>query len=606
MVSLTLSLVSCSASNKDAEIVIVVDSDFQVPGELNEVSFYVKRVGAPETLSQSTTVPLTGGLGEALPLRLGIAPDGDAEAAVEVRVEGRLIVDAKAPRPEPLVRRKARLRFQRGKVLLLRMDLVHGCAYPKYVECEGEANAGTCDEHGCSDIEDPAVHPWTGSENAHSPWDAGPSHQPADAGPSADDGGPMAESDGKVPDLQHDGGPEEEAEVPVELALGEAHSCVRTSRGNVWCWGANDYGQLGDGNTDHAQKCLSLDDSVTMPIDCSFAPVQAADLPKVSQLSAGVYTTCAVHEPRAVSDANLSCWGEVPEDTTPTPRGIRYQSLLLDDVSEVRVGGKHACARRKNHLPVCWGEYVTGELGNGDAENYPDGDITEATKLKGLVQPSDLTMLALGDRHSCAMLATGGVLCWGGNEVGESGAPLTTDPLLTPTQVPGDHVAHVRAVMAGGAHTCVIAKDGGAYCWGQDTFGELGIGDPNLLAECSSFNRCSEIPRRVQDDELGASIVQVAAGYEFTCGRLSDGRVACWGRNTYGQLGPKVVDTESALPVEALKQKTLQVALGAEHACAILEDHSVVCWGRNDFVQLGTSPGEATSSKTPLKVPLEL
>ena len=123
---------SCSKAKDDAEIVIVVDTDFAVPQQLNEVSFYVKRVGADESLAQTLTVPLAGRLGKPLPLRLGIAPDSDLDAAVEVRVEGYLIADPEAPRPAPVVRRKARLRFQRGKVLLLRMDLVLVCAYPKY------------------------------------------------------------------------------------------------------------------------------------------------------------------------------------------------------------------------------------------------------------------------------------------------------------------------------------------------------------------------------------------------------------------------------------------------------------------------------------------
>jgi alpha-tubulin suppressor-like RCC1 family protein len=292
----------------------------------------------------------------------------------------------------------------------------------------------------------------------------------------------------------------------------------------------------------------------------------------------------------------------VPQGTSGKPQGITYLSTLLSDVTEVRVGGKHACVRRQNHLPVCWGEYVSGELGNGDPDNYPDGDITEATKLQGLVTPSELTALALGDRHSCAKLTTGEVMCWGNNEQGQSGAPLTSALQLVPAKVEG--ATSVDTLIAGGARSCMLVSGEGAYCWGQGAFGELGIGENDVLPECPGFSRCTPAPVRVKDDDLGASIVEIATGYEFTCGRLSDERVACWGRNTFGQLGPKVVEGEAHLPVETLKQKTLQVATGGEHACAILEDHSVVCWGRNDTGQLGVPPGEMGMSAVAVTVPL--
>ena len=595
---------SCSKAKDDAEIVIVVDTDFAVPQQLNEVSFYVKRVGADESLAQTLTVPLAGRLGKPLPLRLGIAPDSDLDAAVEVRVEGYLIADPEAPRPAPVVRRKARLRFQRGKVLLLRMDLVLVCAYPKYAQCEQAASTGTCDESGCSDVEKPSIHPWTGSDGAYSPWDAGSPDDRSDSGTQSPDGGSPAEHDGGMPeptpDAGADGGPSEDSEFAVELALADYHSCVRTSRGNVWCWGANDFGQLGDGKASHGQSCIRGDDSVAMPFDCSPTPVQAVDLPPTTQLSSGAYPTCALHEPRPVSDANLSCWGEVPQgNAINKPQGITYMSKLLDDVTEVRVGGRHACVRRQNHLPVCWGEYVSGELGNGDSEHYPDGDITEASKLSGLVTPADIAALALGDRHSCVRLTSGDVMCWGRNDQGQAGVPLTSELVLTPQKVEG--ASSAQSLVAGGARSCEIVPGEGAYCWGQGAFGELGIGDTSTLTDCPGFSRCTPAPVRVVDDDLGASIVELAVGFEFVCGRLSDGRVACWGRNTHGQIGPKAVEGEVHLPLEALKQKTLQVATGGEHACAILEDHSVVCWGRNDTGQLGVASGD---SATAVRVPL--
>jgi hypothetical protein len=165
----------CAKAELDAEIVIVVDSDFAVPSQLNAVGFYVNRVGGDPANRQDIVVPITGEFGKTLPLRLGIAPEGDVNTAVEVIVEGyhyKKLVDLQADIPPPVVRRKARLRFQRGKVLLLRMDLVLACK-DTFLMCEAQKGAGTCDEQGCADIEDPELHPWSGNDDAHSPWDAG-------------------------------------------------------------------------------------------------------------------------------------------------------------------------------------------------------------------------------------------------------------------------------------------------------------------------------------------------------------------------------------------------------------------------------------------------
>jgi alpha-tubulin suppressor-like RCC1 family protein len=596
---------SCEEKQLDAEIVIVVDTDFAVPEALNEVTFWVNRVGADESLAQLLPVSLTGRLGKPFPLRLGIAPESDVKTAVEVRVEGFHITNPGGERPEPIVRRKARVRFQRGKVLLLRMDLVARCSDPVFLQCEADASKGTCDEGGCSDVDNPQLFPWTGSDQDHAPaLEGGPGDGP-DAGGDGDgdgdgdlDGGPG--DDAGTPD--DDAGPDRDPHRPVELALAEHHSCLRTASGQVHCWGSNQNGQLGDGLESHGSTCTIEDGP---EVDCTFEPVKVVELPRASQLSAGVYTSCAVHEPLPTTDANVSCWGEVPQGlVSNTPEGVLFGSLLLDDALEVRVGGRHSCVRRAGALPVCWGEYVSGELGNGNATDYPEDGIALASELEGKVSPDDIKAIIVGDRHSCAHLVSGRLWCWGRNDLGQAGQPLTEEVVLTPVEHIGLGVA--ETVISGAAHMCALVENEGAYCFGEATFGQLGVGpfDADDIPKCGDYANCTPTPVKVIEEDLPAAIEQLAAGADFTCARLGNGDVYCWGRNQLGQLGPKPVTTVSLVPVKVagLNGKAVQLAAGSGHVCAILEDHSVMCWGRNDTGQLGAAPGGAVFSAMPVTV----
>ena len=147
----------------------------------------------------------------------------------------------------------------------------------------------------------------------------------------------------------------------------------------------------------------------------------------------------------------------------------------------------------------------------------------------------------------------------------------------------------VRAVSAGGDHTCVAAGEGGAYCWGRNAFGQLGTG--SLLG--------SRVPVRVQG--LTAVVNDIQAGEAHTCAVTDAGQLWCWGRNDAGQLGDgSTTDRPLPVPVIGFSTGTVLVSLGHGHTCAAKSDGGVWCWGRNDAGQLGD--GSTTDRVQPVAV----
>ena len=145
-----------------------------------------------------------------------------------------------------------------------------------------------------------------------------------------------------------------------------------------------------------------------------------------------------------------------------------------------------------------------------------------------------------------------------------------------------------RTVSAGASHTCGIASGGVAYCWGDNTAGELGTGDG------LSHTRPAAVTGHL-------TFASLSAGDGFTCGVTHSGVAYCWGRNPYGQLGSRTPQrSETPLPVAAAGLVFLQVSAGRGHACGIGADHAAYCWGSNEDGQLGT--GDTARSTRPLPV----
>jgi alpha-tubulin suppressor-like RCC1 family protein len=286
-----------------------------------------------------------------------------------------------------------------------------------------------------------------------------------------------------------------------------------TSSGSVKCWWYNSYGQIGNGN--------NTDSNV--PVD-------------VSGLSSGV--------------------------------------------SAIYAGHYHTCGLLTSGGVKCWGFNGHGELGNG---NTADSNVP--VDVSGL--SSGVNAISAGYGHTCALLTSGGVKCWGWNNFGELGNGDNNESNV-PVDVSGLS-SGVSAISAGSYHSCALMDSGGVKCWGYNGHGQLGNGnysDSNVPVDVSG---------------LSSGVSAISAGYAHTCGLLTSGGVKCWGANYYGQLG-NGNNTRSNVPVDVsgLSSGVSAISAGGDHTCAMTSGGSVKCWGYNYYGQLGN--GNNTDSNVPVDV----
>ncbi|NVB43353.1 hypothetical protein G6O69_36345 [Pseudenhygromyxa sp. WMMC2535] len=362
------------------------------------------------------------------------------------------------------------------------------------------------------------------------------------------------------------------------LSLGEQHVCALIDGGRVRCWGWNEYGQLGYGhNYDIGDDELPSDAGDLLLPDMATA------------LSLGGHA-CALFE-----DGEVRCWGigssgqlgnggtdNIGDDETLADLG----GLGLSSVVELGLGSAHTCALFDGGAVSCWGYNESGELGYGNiASSYAPG---ESLSLGG-----SATKLGLGGHHSCALLEGHELRCWGNNLYGQLGLGHTNgvgdDELPDSVDLVSLGLSsdiEVVDVELGAFHTCALLSDGGVMCWGGNEYGQLGLGHINNIGD-------DESPSSESAVSLPGAVEQLALGGYHSCALLSGGEVSCWGQNQYGQLGlghtHDIGDDE--LPEDAglveLGGSALAIAAGGAHTCALLENHDVRCWGYNDSGQLG-------------------
>jgi alpha-tubulin suppressor-like RCC1 family protein len=203
----------------------------------------------------------------------------------------------------------------------------------------------------------------------------------------------------------------------------------------------------------------------------------------------------------------------------------------------------------------------------------------------------DAGSLALGFLHACARSPAGTVRCWGDNGAGQLGDGLAFDSASRKEKAlspePVQGIANAVAIGAGLSHTCVVHADGKMSCWGLNSFGQLGDG----TTERSS----KPVPVRTIVDA-----VAVVGGSAFTCALRKDKTVLCWGLNIVGQIGDGTKVDKPTPTSPKLLTTVVAIGAGNEHGCAALENGDVKCWGKNNEGQLGI--GSNIDNPEPTKV----
>ncbi len=333
-----------------------------------------------------------------------------------------------------------------------------------------------------------------------------------------------------------------------DISAGTTHTCARFSNGSIKCWGNNAFGQLGLGDGEHRG-----DDSDEMGTFLSQV--------NLGGFSAIAMTTGETHSCAILSDGKVKCWGgnfygqlglgdTLARGDQPGEMGANLSSIDFGNgatAALISAGDMHTCARLSSIVVKCWGNNSFGQLGLGDTNHRGDqiGEMGMNLPVIDLDLPAGIIVkdISAGGTHTCALLSDGLIKCWGKNDFGQLGLGNTNNRGDEPDEM-GVHLAPVDlglglgitvlGISAGSAHTCALLSNGTVKCWGKNDVGQLGLGDKNARGD-----EPGEMGVSLSIVNLGAGVIatEIHAGHSHTCALLSSGRVKCWGRSVYGQLG---------------------------------------------------------------------
>jgi alpha-tubulin suppressor-like RCC1 family protein len=206
----------------------------------------------------------------------------------------------------------------------------------------------------------------------------------------------------------------------------------------------------------------------------------------------------------------------------------------------IDAGAFHTCVIVNSGSLRCWGYSAEGELGYGNTNTIGDTQTPASAGPVDLGSGRTAKAISAGDYHTCALLDDGSVRCWGYGAAGRLGYGNTDN--VGDTQAPGS-VGPVNfgsghtatAIAAGGAHTCAILDDGSVRCWGYGATGQLGYGNTSNVGDGSPDLSVASVGR--VDLGPGRIATAISAGAAHTCAILDHGNVLCWGFGGFGQLG---------------------------------------------------------------------
>lgn len=348
-------------------------------------------------------------------------------------------------------------------------------------------------------------------------------------------------------------------ESVVTAAIGREHACLSGTAATSFCWGNNSHGQAGRGSAGDVSNlplpvlgppsfsmlstgakfscglnstglfCWGLNDELSLGVPGMYwsqVPVRVRDSADVSEIRSGDAHSCVL-----LNNKSLHCWGRNAEGQMGfgqfTQMGLSAPVVAMTSVEKFDLGANHGCAIDDGAV-FCWGKNDSGQLGTAG------GNSAVPLPVSGITTAVDI---ALGDRHSCALLSNNEVKCWGANETGQLGNGTFT-PSVTPVSVSGISPSVPKAISSGlGNHSCVHLTTDRILCWGQNDKLQLGSTNPGVYLTA-------------QDIGVGG-VSKFIAGDKTNCLQRSNG-LFCFGSNNFGALGtgsyfPPMSPTESSV-----------------------------------------------------------
>ena len=379
----------------------------------------------------------------------------------------------------------------------------------------------------------------------------------------------------------------------VEISAGTNHTLALDSNGQIWAWGANGNGQLGNGTNTAS----------SVPVEVDTTGVLAGrDIVQVA--AGGEYSLALDSEGRVFSWGsntngqlgNGSTWGvysNVPVEIDTT--GV----LAGRDIVQIVAGGFHSFAIDSEGSVFAWGSNWAGQLGDGTNTN---SNVPVEVDMTGVLAGRSIAQAVAGIWHSLALDSEGNVFAWGSNTDDQLGNGTNTSSNV-PVEVDmtgvlaGRNIVQIVADSTDFAHSLALDDKGSVFAWGSNWAGQLGDGT----------NTSSNIPVEVDMTGVlaGRDIVQVAAGGGYSLALDSKGRVFSWGNGLSGQLG-NGTNTTSNAPVEVDTTGVLagldivQITTGTNHLLALDNVGNLFAWGSNWNGTFGN--GTTSDSNVPIVI----
>ena len=435
----------------------------------------------------------------------------------------------------------------------------------------------------------------------------------------------------------------------TQLAAGANHTCGIDQIGALYCWGQNDNGQLGVGDSDGRAT-----------------PTRVGDQTDWSVIAAGGSSTCGLR------GTTLWCWGDrldvgvtsnVPLQIVTPMTTWAAVSVTRDHTCAVETNGQvwchtfdedavlsqlgispitnpgqlvagtfRQCAIDGDHHLFCWGNNSPGSIGDGtqvDAATpylhtgswlqvamgtggttcaiaadshlwcWGDCDQNQATSTDApgsgyCLQPSQIGLdtylqVAVGGAFTCAIRSDGTMVCFGRNVEGQLG---TTSIRARSTPVEIAKYSDWTAITAGDRHACGLRASGEAWCWGYDRYGQLGNGNTTVVATPSMV-----------DARMWLS---VSTGLSTTCGIDAAHDLYCWGENGAGQLGDGTTTRHPSPTKVGSTSDWTKVSAGRDHTCGLRNNNTLWCWGDNRYGELGLGNTNDVTEHAPRQVGIEI
>ncbi len=361
----------------------------------------------------------------------------------------------------------------------------------------------------------------------------------------------------------------------VKVHAGQSTNCALANTGSLYCWGANDYGQLLDGSTNSASTPELL--NLTSTLGAS----------SIMDFANGSGTTCIL-----ATGSHVYCWGYGGQGQigngsfalAHAPAAVSFSGLTGTINQIAGTGSTSFCVLTSSSQIWCWGGNVDGSLGNGTITN---SDVPVAVERTGVLSGKTINTLAGSAGTYCVLDNAGKAYCWGNGLDGAlgNGTKLVSKvpvAVLTNNDLAGKTLT---AIAASSNHTCALDAAHQLYCWGTNKFGTNGLGLPDGSTNTSS----AQLTPKHVSSMSSVSLNAISSGGTESCATSTGGALYCWGGEPVGD-GYTINDALSPVHVNGgmLGSKVVTAASSGDYnTCAIDSDGSLYCWGVDDNNQIG-------------------